>query len=144
MNSKHDPFPYDRAQLPVRSRLAAGAKAMATAKPTMVMTNGATKTAVKSCSSIFSTPGNHLHVDTESFQIVPPFEPSATIFCTAATRAARITTSPQATTPREKRRHRPRWRATQGSLHRSSHRSRQSAGHRLAMAFATPAFSAMT
>jgi hypothetical protein len=48
---------------------------MATAKPTMVMTNGATKTAVKSCSSIFSTPGIHLHVNTESFQIVPLFEP---------------------------------------------------------------------
>jgi hypothetical protein len=39
------------------------------------MTNGATKTAVRSCSSIFSTPGIHLHGGTESFQIVPLFEP---------------------------------------------------------------------
>ena len=52
---------------------------MATAKPTMVMTNGATKTAVRSCSSIFSTPGIHLHVDTESFQLFPFFKAIGTI-----------------------------------------------------------------
>src|ERR1700730_19195127 len=45
----------NRALLTEIRRVTPGAKAMATAKPTMVMTNGATITAVKSC-SILSTP----------------------------------------------------------------------------------------
>jgi hypothetical protein len=44
---------------------------MATAKPTMQMTKGVIKTAAKSRSSIYSTPGIRLHVDTESFQMFP-------------------------------------------------------------------------
>ena len=61
----------------------AGAKAMATAKPTMVMTNGDAKTAAKSRSSIFSTPSIHLCVDRNHFRKSFFFSQSATIFLTS-------------------------------------------------------------